>query len=248
MIFDKEEWFKDWFDSPYYHLLYTNRDFTEAEFFIDNLIHKLNPLIHARILDLACGKGRHSIYLAKKGFDVTGLDISPKSISYASQFENSKLSFYVHDMRKPFRINYYNIVLNMFTSFGYFNYDYENMQVIRAVKNALVLNGLLVIDFMNSSKVIADLVANETKEINGIAFHIKRYVKDKAVHKEIAFTDKNTNYCFGERVQALTLTNFKSYFNTLDMEITHLYGDYNFNDFNENTSERLIIIAKKIRN
>lgn len=245
MNMNEEEWFKEWFDSPYYHLLYNNRDFTEAEFFIDNLIAKLNFSNEARILDLACGKGRHSIYLAKKGFDVTGLDISPQSIRYASQFENDKLAFYVHDMRKPFRINYYDVVLNLFTSLGYFRHNYENQQVIRTIKDALICGGLVVVDFMNSLNVIPNLVPFETKTVDGIAFIIKRYFKDNTIYKEITFKDKNREYHFGERVQALTLSDFKACFKNMDMEITHLYGDYKLTDFNADNSERLIIIAQK---
>lgn len=245
MELHKEEWFRDWFNSPYYHLLYSNRDYREAEFFIDNLIRQLGLKTNARILDLACGKGRHSIYLAEKGFDVTGIDISPQSIAYASQFENDCLSFYVHDMRKPFRINYYDIVLNLFTSFGYFEREYENEQVIAAAKDALTTEGLMVIDFMNSTKVIADLIPQESKKVEGITFNIKRYLKDKAICKEIVFTDKNKHYHFGERVRALTLQDFKLYFKALKMQIVHLYGDYSLNAFDENISERLIIIAQK---
>ena len=109
------EWFEDWFDSPYYHLLYKNRDYSEAESFIDNLISFLKPEEGSRFLDLGCGKGRHSIYLNKKGFDVTGIDLSENSIAAAKEFENEQQNFYVHDMRKLFRTNYFDCVVNLFT-------------------------------------------------------------------------------------------------------------------------------------
>ena len=112
------EWFESWFDSPYYHVLYKNRDFSEAELFIDKLIQLIEPTKASRVLDLACGKGRHSIYLNKKGFDVTGIDLSEKSIACAKTAENETLHFYMHDMRKLFRTNYFDVVLNLFTSFG----------------------------------------------------------------------------------------------------------------------------------
>ena len=107
------EWFECWFDTPYYHTLYKNRDFSEAELFIDRLIELLQPEKANRFLDLGCGKGRHSIYLNKKGFDITGVDLSEKSIACAKLSENTQLHFYRHDMRKLFRTNYFDVVVKM---------------------------------------------------------------------------------------------------------------------------------------
>ena len=100
-------WFKDWFNSPYYHLLYFNRDEKEAANFIDKLINYLNPPKGSFMLDVACGKGRHSIHLEEKGFDVTGIDLSEDSIEEALRFQTDTLHFYRHDMRLPFWINYF---------------------------------------------------------------------------------------------------------------------------------------------
>src|SRR3954449_2448025 len=76
-------WFKEWFNSPYYHQLYFNRDMSEAAAFIDKLITHLKPAPGSTMLDVACGKGRHSLQLANKGFDVTGIDLSEDSIQEA---------------------------------------------------------------------------------------------------------------------------------------------------------------------
>src|ERR1700751_1194972 len=114
------QWFECWFDSPYYHLLYGTRDEKEASFFLDNLLHHIKLKEHARCWDLNCGKGRHSIYLHKKGFDVIGTDLSEKSIDHAKKFESETLHFYKHDMRSLFYSNYFDAVFNLFTSFGYF--------------------------------------------------------------------------------------------------------------------------------
>lgn len=95
-------WFKDWFNSHYYHQLYFNRDEQEAGAFIDRLITHLKPPANSLMLDVACGKGRHSIHLAKMGFDVTGIDLSEDSITDALQYQTDKLHFFRHDMRLPF--------------------------------------------------------------------------------------------------------------------------------------------------
>ena len=144
---NNSEWFKDWFNSPYYHLLYNNRNENEAVFFIDNLCKKLQLESHSKIWDLACGKGRHSLALHQKGFNVTGTDLAANSINEASKNTNETLSFFVHDMRQPFKLNYFDAVFNLFTSIGYFNNFNDNYTVFKNVSNALVDKGVFLIDF-----------------------------------------------------------------------------------------------------
>src|SRR6478752_5285712 len=119
-------WFESWFDSTFYHQLYANRDHKEAVDFIDNLLEELDLPQQSRIMDLGCGAGRHSRYLASNGYHVTGTDLSLSSIRTAKKFESDNLHFFRHDMRKPFGNNNYDCVFNFFTSFGYFKTDEEN--------------------------------------------------------------------------------------------------------------------------
>ena len=97
----ENDWFVSWFDSPYYHVLYKNRDDSEAQQFMTRLTDYINLESGDTILDVACGKGRHATFLASLGFQVTGMDLSNNSIEFASQFENENLQFLTHDMRKP---------------------------------------------------------------------------------------------------------------------------------------------------
>ncbi|MDP1974032.1 MAG: methyltransferase domain-containing protein, partial [Sediminibacterium sp.] len=142
-------WFKDWFNSPYYHLLYQHRDENEAEQFIATLIKHLAPTKGATMLDIACGKGRHSMALAEMGFDVTGIDLSEVSISEAKAGETDRLHFYQHDMRRGFRINYFDFAFNFFTSFGYFKTRREHDNAIRMMADSIKPGGVLVIDYLN---------------------------------------------------------------------------------------------------
>src|SRR5215218_6106463 len=96
---DNSQWFKQWFDSPYYHQLYFNRDEQEAAAFINRLIDKLQPAPGSFMLDVGCGRGRHSRILAARNFDVTGIDLSVASINFANQYESENLHFFQHDMR-----------------------------------------------------------------------------------------------------------------------------------------------------
>ena len=86
-----QTWFKEWFNTTYYHQLYFKRDDKEAADFIDKLITHLKPAHGSLMLDVACGKGRHSIQLSGKGFDVTGIDLSEDSIMEALKNENEEL-------------------------------------------------------------------------------------------------------------------------------------------------------------
>jgi 2-polyprenyl-3-methyl-5-hydroxy-6-metoxy-1,4-benzoquinol methylase len=114
---DNNNWFTEWFNTPYYHILYANRNDNDAQVFMKNLVRFLNIPKQASILDLPCGKGRHAIFLNSLGYTVTGADLSKNSIDFAKQFENDTLQFYQKDMREPFTKTY-NYIFNLFTSFG----------------------------------------------------------------------------------------------------------------------------------
>ncbi len=238
------EWFGEWFNSPYYHILYKKRDFNEAEHFISKLSQYLHMPPLANVLDLACGKGRHAIYLNKLGYDVTGLDLSQESIHFAKQFENEHLRFAVHDMRKPIVDGKFNYIFNLFTSFGYFDQKEENQLAINAMSNALAENGTLVIDFLNAHKVINNLVERETITEEGIQFHITKEVVNNYILKHIDFEDNGITYSFTEKVEALTEHDFLKYLNFAGLTVTAKFGDYRLNDFNLDHSDRLILIAQ----
>ena len=240
-----QNWFEIWFNSPYYHILYINRDNKEAQEFITRLLSVLNPPEKAKILDLACGKGRHAIFLHKLGFDVTGTDLSESSINWANQFNAPGLKFLVKDMRQPIENQKFNCIFNLFTSFGYFDDSADNIKVLRAANQMLVKNGCLVIDFLNVHFIKKHLIAKETVEREGIIFHISREIKDGMIHKTIEFTDKNKSYKFIEYVQALDLEDFKVLLDESDLFIYKTFGNYNMQKFDPDKSDRLILICKK---
>ncbi|WP_330441660.1 SAM-dependent methyltransferase [Flavobacterium sp. C4GT6] len=240
---ETNNWFASWFDTPYYHILYKDRDYEEAQLFMDNITGYLNLPENAKILDLACGKGRHSIYLNKLGYDVTGADLSENSIKEASKHTNDKLHFVVHDMRDTCNEKY-DAIFNLFTSFGYFESDDDNLITLKAIHNSLTEYGFAVIDFMNVHKVITDLVPQETKVKDGIEFHIKRYVEDNHIIKEIDFNDNGQQFHFTEKVKALTLEDFEAMMEEAGIYLLDVFGDYKLHKFYKNESERLIMIFK----
>ena len=239
------EWYLDWFNSPHYHLLYNNRNYTEANNFINTLCDKLQLHPHSKIWDLACGMGRHSIALNTKGFDVTGTDLSANSINEALKSSNATLDFYLHDMRHPFRVNYFDVTLNLFTSLGYFVNYKDNYQVFKNVYAALKPGGLFVIDFFNSNKVIASFHSEYTEKRGELTFHIKKQIVDRAINKRIEFDCNEHSYYFEERVSLFTQADFEDFAEKSNLKLVEVYGDYNFHPFNLNQSDRLILIFKK---
>ncbi|MEM9680536.1 MAG: class I SAM-dependent methyltransferase [Bacteroidota bacterium] len=238
-----KQWYASWFDTPFYHILYKDRDYAEAQVFMDNLVNYLNIPEHGKILDLACGKGRHSIYLNALGFDVTGVDLSENSILHAKQYENDTLQFDVHDMTKPYP-DTFDAVFNLFTSFGYFEDDDCNLRTVKAIKEELNETGFGVIDFMNVNHVIKNLVTEDKKVIEGMEFNQKRRFEDGYIIKNITFQIDGEFHEYQERVKALGLKDFEHFFEKANIHLLDVFGDYKLNAFHPNTSERLILIFK----
>ena len=236
-----KHWYSSWFDTPFYHILYKDRDDKEAQSFMGALTYYLNISQNSTILDLACGKGRHSLYLNSIGYDVTGLDLSKQSISEAKQKKNERLCFDVHDMSKPY-FKQFDTVFNLFTSFGYFDCDEDNLNTIKAIKANLKPNGIGVIDFMNIDVVKNSLKQDDIKTVNGIDFYLKRSVKNGYIVKDIAFNFKGQDFNFYERVKAFSLNDFKTMFEQAELTLLDVFGDYQLNTFNKQNSERLIMI------
>ena len=237
-------WFETWFDSKYYHILYKNRDEKEATLFLDNITNYLN-IKEGKILDVGCGKGRHAKYFNKLGFKVVGIDLSSNSIEKAKEHETQDLKFYKFDMRDVFKENSFNIVTNLFTSFGYFDNSLDEQKTINAMVKNLKKDGILIIDFMNVKKTIINLVGVESKETDNVKFNITREIKDNYIIKNISICDKKITLKFQEKVHALTLIDFSKMLKKAGMSIIDIFGNYNLDDFDASQSERLILVARK---
>lgn len=241
----KDAWFERWFDSPYYHTLYKHRDEEEARYFIENLIHYLKPSPRANMLDMACGRGRHAKLLHELGFRVTGVDLSPANIEFAQQFAAEGLQFEVHDMRNTLCSNVYDYVFNLFTSFGYFDSDYENLRAIDTMATALNRGGMLVLDYLNAGLIANQKQITEDKTIDGLHFTIRRYIAEKHVVKDIVVSCTDGVSHFSEQVELLQKEDFERYFSDVGLGIEACFGDYDLNPYNAATSSRLIFIARK---
>jgi SAM-dependent methyltransferase len=243
----QEHWYKDWFNSPYYHQLYFNRDDREAAAFIDKLIGYLKPPAGSSMLDVACGKGRHCVQLAGKGYDVTGIDLSEDSIREAKQFETDRLHFFQHDMRLPFWINYFDYAFNFFTSFGYFKTRREHDDAIRTIAQSIKKNAVFVMDFLNVHYAEDHLVHQSEKQVDDLNFIITKWYDEAHFYKKIIVEDESLRepMVYTEKVAKFSLGDFTEMFAYQGLQIQEVFGDYNFSNYDIRKSPRLVMIAKK---
>jgi SAM-dependent methyltransferase len=136
----------------------------------------------------------------------------------------------------------FDAVFNLFTSFGYFKKEEDNLNTIKAIKANLKNDGIGVIDFMNVDFVKENLVKEDSKTVDGIDFKLKRQYENGYIVKDISFSIDNENFNFSERVKAFTLNDFIDLFEAADVQLIDVFGDYKLRKFNKHTSERLIMI------
>jgi SAM-dependent methyltransferase len=238
------EWFESWFDSPYYKILYQHRNDNEAQFFIQNLLKKIPLKPYDNILDLACGRGRHAKWINHFGFNVYGIDLSENSIAEAKPLENTRLHFFVQDMRYFSLPVSFALILSLFTSFGYFENPMDNFKVLKRIYQHLKPQGYFVLDFLNAHWVVQNLVEKETKVIQDVQFEITKFIENKKIIKQIDVKDGKLNYSFYEKVNLFTLDDLSTMLEKENYHILAQWGNYDLSDYEQN-SPRVILWAEK---
>ena len=238
-------WFESWFDTDFYHILYQKRDDEEAQSFLQRIISFLDLKKDSKIIDIACGRGRHSVFLNECGFDVVGIDLAKHSIEYAKQFENERLHFFCHDKRDTFKSEHFDYALNLFTSFGYQEERDELLEELINMKQNLQDSGVLLLDYFNSVKVSKCNFESEEIERNNILFKTSKEIRGHQIIKNIEVVEGNNKHHYEEKVHLITKSEFESLFQDAGLEILHIFGDYNLNPYNSEDSDRLILIARK---
>ena len=246
---ETKEWFEVWFDTDEYHTLYGHRDTNEALTFVGQLVQTLsiNP---CKILDAGCGAGRHVHVWSKMGFQAHGFDLSPNSINLAIKTayeQNLDSKFSVLDLRKlkdqkGFK-NQYDIVTNLFTSFGYFPNESEHIDVVEGFAYSLKVGGMLVLDYINAPYSKKRLVVHETIIKGNTHFEITRNFKDGFFAKTISYNDPKSQ-THTELVKAWSPQELSNLLTSVGLHVKHIYGDYSLNDYHED-SPRMILIAEK---
>ena len=242
-------WFEEWFDSPLYELLYANRNEDEANKLADLIEQKIPNVDYSRIVDVGCGRGRHSITLAERGYHITGLDLSTHAIEKAKRITADRglqnVEFIVQDMRQPLSTRF-DAALNLFTTFGYFIDNEQNEQVLESVNSMLKKNGLFLIDYLNSNRVEDELVPEEHGSHKGVEFTINRYIENGCVFKKIRFSGDKVGSPkeYNERVKLYDRKWFEDVMERSGFLIHEVMGNYSGDAFDELSSPRLIILAE----
>jgi len=242
------EWFEEWFESPLYEFLYADRNEAEAAR-LARLIQEILPIErYPDLLDLGCGRGRHSLALAERGYRVTGLDLSEEAIrkarARAAERGLNRVTFLNGDMREPLPLTF-DAILNLFTSFGYFDQDEENQRVIAGVRKMLRPEGVLFMDFMNATRVRATYEPEGSGAFRGVRYTIRRFIHEDSIHKEITFEgllpDGPRTYV--EKVKLYDLAWFEKAFIRHGLRLEGTYGGYNGEPYHSMNSSRLVMVA-----
>ncbi len=240
-------WYEQWFDTDEYELVYQNRDDGEATGAINMIEEIANPLAGGTVLDVGCGRGRHSLSLASRGYRVTGLDLSKRSLESArrkAEEVGADVTFIHGDMRDPVDGSF-DMVVNLFTAFGYFEAEKEHQRAVDAMAGALNPDAVLVQDFLNPGYIKANFVPADRRTVGSLEIRQRRRIKENRIVKTIEFVRKDGSHSFQESVALLALDDFERFYAAAGLQLLEVRGDYHGGDFHE-TSPRCILFSKRL--
>ncbi|MDP2302692.1 MAG: methyltransferase domain-containing protein [Ignavibacteria bacterium] len=244
----KSEWFIDWFESKEYLTVYKHRDNADAAKAVDLILNNINIDVTKTVLDLACGAGRHSISFAQKGFEVVGVDLSDNLLKCAkikSDELNLQIDFIKSDIRY-FAINKkFDLILNLFTSFGYFDTDEENGIVFSLASKYLNEKGVFVFDYFNPHFIVDNLIPHSIDNYGDFTIEQFRFVEGERIVKKIKIISE-----VGEReyTESVRMYNFAWVAKSIQKNGLHIikeFGNYDGEKFSKKNSSRIFLICTK---
>ena len=248
MTSNEPRWYEAWFDRDEYKVVYGHRDDTEATRLLDLIEATISPRPGARILDMGCGRGRHAIQLASRGFNVTGIDLSTRSIEAARQRaanEQVDVDFRVGDMRDHVCEGCFDIVVNLFTAFGYFEDENEHVRALGAMSSAIAVGGWMIQDFLNADSVRRNLVPEDSRISGEYSITQRRSIENGRINKTILLTGPDGEHTFSESVRLLRLDELERMYRSVGLQIVRIAGDYNGGSYTPN-SPRLLVFANRV--
>ncbi len=162
------EWFEDEsFWNTLFPFMFSERKFEAAKDEVAGILNLVN-LVEGDVMDLGCGPGRSSVALAKEGFHVTGVDLSPSLLQKAmglAQAESVDVEWVQDDMRHFIRPETFDLVINIFTSFGYFDDKNDDLVVLRNIHQSLREGGALVMELMSKEVLARGFLPTSSEEL-----------------------------------------------------------------------------------
>jgi SAM-dependent methyltransferase len=243
-----KEWYKDWFASEEYLKVYSHRNQNDAKKLINLIFNNITIPKNSIILDAACGMGRHSILLSRLGHTVFGFDLSRSFLKIAVESNsdsNTNANFFCADIRHVLFKKSFALILNLFTSFGYFESDIENFRFIRNSNLFMRENGYFILDYMNKNFLTNNLIQKTRKEYDDFDVIEEREIKGDRVIKNIIINREGKKKIFLESVKLYSVNKIEDEFRKSEYKLVRLFGDYDGNDFSNTNSQRVIFIFQK---
>jgi len=241
-------WYEEWFNTKEYLEVYKNRDDVEAENLAELILSNIKIESSGKILDMTAGAGRHAINFAKRGFNVTAVDLSKNLLKVAKEnasVYDFNIDFIHSDIRKFETNDKFELVLNLFTSFGYFDSDEENFGLVRKAYNFLKSGGYFVLDYFNRNYLEKNLVPSSVETINETVINQNRSIRGNRVIKEIEIRKNGNTKKYFESVRMFSFNELKTELEYTGFKINSTFGDLDGKPFVLETSPRVIIIASK---
>jgi len=244
-----DPWYKTAFGALY-PVLYAHRDNADARRAVDFIETVLGSHLHKRWLDLCCGAGRHMMELSRRGYHVIGLDLSDtlleRAVGERVSGRESPLLVRGSMNALPF-LNAFDVVINLFTSFGYFSDDEANANVFREVSRALLPGGMFVLDFLNAPQVRCELEAETHDSLpDGRRVITRRQINESTlrVEKTVEIISDTESWWFEESVRLYTVHELEAMLCRSELIPIKRFGDFDGSAYNE-FSPRCILLAKK---
>ncbi len=243
------DWYEEWFGEDY-KLVYPHRDEEDARQQIEFVKRHIHIPEGGKVLDLCCGCGRHAVELRGLGYDVVGLDLSEELLDLAcSRADECEMDveFVQCDMREIPYEDYFDLVVNFFTSFGYFASDADNQKVLLAIAGALKPGGKFLMDYMNPENVARSLVERDEKDIqNGIHLVQERWIDEspRRINKKITMIKDDEESVYRESVRMYSHEEMRDMIAASGLKLTHTYGDFADSEYNSD-STRMVLIGER---
>lgn len=246
------DWYEEWFGEEY-KLVYPHRNEAEAKKQIDFLRKHVSIPENAKVLDLCCGCGRHAVQLKELGYDVVGLDLSEELLELACSRAsecNLDMNFIRCDMREIPYESYFDLIVNFFTSFGYFADDAENQRVFSAIAKALKPGGKFLIDYMNPDHVTRNLVEKDEKQIpGGIRLIQERWIdaSTRRINKKLTLIKDGKESTYKESVRMYSHREMRDMLLKAGLMLKETYGNFDGSEYTHD-SPRMILVGKLQQN